>query len=102
MNLEACALGGIARVVRGDVASMVGGPVPSEAPFDLVVADPPYSGDEGTLGEVLVALERAGWTAEGARVVLECRSGAPPALPEPWRVVWERSFGDTLVLFLAG
>lgn len=101
-NLDACGFARVSRVIGADVVSLLQGPAPPEGPFDLVVADPPYRGSEDTLGEVLVALGAKGWVAEEAMVVFECRSGAAPSVPEPWRVVWERSFGDTLVLFLTG
>ncbi len=99
-NLETCGFAGRARVVRSDVGRFVGGGAPQGAPFDLVFADPPYDTASGTLGGVLLALGANGWSGEGSCTVVECRSGAAPDVPQPWRVVWERAFGDTLVLFL--
>jgi len=100
-NLDACRLADRARVVRSDVADLAAGGPLQEAPFDLVFADPPYEAAPGTLGILLHALGANGLCAEGGCVVFECRSGAVPAVPGPWRVLWQRSFGDTLVLFLA-
>ena len=99
-NLGVCAVGR-ARVSGTDVGRFTAGPPPAEAPFDLVLADPPYGGDAGTLREVLLALGAPGWVADGGLVVVERRAGEMPEAPAPWRVAWERTFGDTLVLFLA-
>lgn len=99
-NLDACGFADRCRVVRSDVARFTAGGPPNEVPFGLVFADPPYAEPPGTLGVLLPALG-AGWLPQGSGcVVFECRSGASPEIPEPWRVLWERSFGDTLVLFL--
>ena len=96
-NLEATGLGP-ARVLRGDVAVVLGGPPPPEAPFDLVLADPPYElGDEAVAG-VLGCLAAEGWLAAGATVMVERPAGAD--LPAGWVSTWERCYGDTLVWFL--
>ena len=96
-NLAATGVGP-GRIVRGDVATVLGGPPPPEAPFDLVLADPPYElGDEAVAG-VLGRLAAGGWLAPGATVVIERPSGA--ACPPGWVSTWERCYGDTLVWFL--
>ena len=99
-NLDACGMAGRARVTRVDVARFVDGAPPPEAPFDLVLADPPYGDDPGTLSSVLLALGAPAWVEPGGLVVVERRAREMPEIPEPWRVAWERAFGDTLVLFL--
>lgn len=99
-NLDVCGMAGRARVTRVDVARFVDGAAPAEAPFDLVLADPPYGDDPGTLSGALIALGAPGWVEPGGMVVVECRARAAPDVPAPWRVAWERAFGDTLVLFL--
>ncbi|MDQ3944417.1 MAG: 16S rRNA (guanine(966)-N(2))-methyltransferase RsmD [Actinomycetota bacterium] len=87
-----------ARVVRGDVATVLGGPSPPEGPFDLVLADPPYELDDDAVGEVLMRLVAPGWLAPGAVVVLERPAGA--VRPPGWVSTWDRCYGDTLVWFL--
>jgi len=99
-NLDACGFAERSRVVRSDVARFIEGGCSNDAPFGLVFADPPYGEPSGTLGGLLPALGAALVPSGGGCVVFECRSGASPEVPEPWRVLWERSFGDTLVLFL--
>ena len=99
-NLDACGFADRSRVVRSDVAQFLEGGRPREAPFDLVFADPPYGAPSGTLGGLLPALGASRLSSARGCVVFECRSGASPEIPEPWRVLWERTFGDTLVLFL--
>lgn len=86
-----------ARVVGGDVATVLSGPPDAAGPFDLVLADPPYELADEPLAQVLEGL-RAGWLAPGATVVIERPTGA--ALPPGWVSTWERCYGDTLVWFL--
>lgn len=96
-NLEATGLGP-ARVVRGDVATVLGGPPPPDGPFDLVLADPPYDlGDDAVAG-MLGRLATGGWLAPRATVVIERPAAA--ARPPGWVSTWERCYGDTLVWFL--
>ena len=99
-NLDATGLAGRARLERRAAASVVAGPPPPEAPFDLVLLDPPYDLPADALGSVLAALAEPGWLAPEATVVVE-RSGADalPELPPGWRSTWERCYGDTLVWF---
>jgi 16S rRNA (guanine966-N2)-methyltransferase len=47
-------------------------------PFDLVLADPPYSLDEQPLAELLAELADPRWLTASAIVVLERPSSAPP------------------------
>ncbi|MGH9041707.1 MAG: 16S rRNA (guanine(966)-N(2))-methyltransferase RsmD [Acidimicrobiia bacterium] len=96
-NLEVTGLGP-ARALRGDVAAVLAGPLPPEAPFDIVLADPPYDLGDEAVGQVLVMLAGGGWLAAGAVVVIERPSGA--TRPDGWVSTWERCYGDTLVWFL--
>jgi 16S rRNA (guanine966-N2)-methyltransferase len=96
-NLEATGMAP-ARVVRGDVAAVLGGPPPPEAPFDLVLADPPYELGDDIVAEVLGRLAAGAWLAPGATMVLERPAGS--ARPPGWVSTWERCYGDTLVWFL--
>jgi 16S rRNA (guanine966-N2)-methyltransferase len=100
-NLEATGLTARARVRPGAVAAVLSGPPAPEAPFDLVLCDPPYDLPDGELESVLARLATGSWLAPGATVVVE-RAGtaAVPGLPPGWRSTWERRYGDTLVLFV--
>lgn len=99
-NLAVCGFEGAARVECHDVAVGLAASPPREAPFDLVLADPPYDLGADPLEDALGALLGPGWLAADATVVLERRSRGGPFRPQRWRVSWERQFGDTLVSFL--
>jgi 16S rRNA (guanine966-N2)-methyltransferase len=100
-NLDTLDLGDRARVSRADVVSFLAGPPPSEAPFDLIVADPPYDTSDEEVGALLGSLVGPGWLASEALVAVErpVRSAVDP--PNGLRACWERTFGDTLVTFYA-
>ncbi|MGH3623941.1 MAG: 16S rRNA (guanine(966)-N(2))-methyltransferase RsmD [Sciscionella sp.] len=68
----------------------------ADAPFDIVLADPPYSLTPNELDAVLAALAHGGWTAPGSTVVLEraARDGAPH-WPAPLAALRDRRYGDT-------
>jgi 16S rRNA (guanine966-N2)-methyltransferase len=85
--------------LRSSVSAFLAGPPPPEAPFDLVLLDPPYAATEGEVERALESLAGAGWLAPGATVVVERGTGTPrPALPGSWDIAWERAYGDTLVI----
>jgi 16S rRNA (guanine966-N2)-methyltransferase len=96
VNLETTGFAEQARVHGSSVGAFVRRR-PSE-PFGLVLLDPPYDLSPAELGTVLAALSAPGRLEAGATVVLECRAGSRPALPEGWRVGREREYGDTLVV----
>jgi len=97
-NLELTTLVGSAAVVQRDVlAALRGGP--PGAPYDVVLADPPYAVDRDELAEALAAL--VPHLAERATVVVELASrGEPPSWPPELRPTRERRYGDT-TLFTA-
>ncbi len=106
-NLASARLTDRARVVRAAVGTTLRGRPPAEAPFDLVLADPPYDADEGVALEVLGSLAAPGWLAVDGRIVLEraarrraSAESSPVPWPAPWIVGWERRYGDTLVVVL--
>ena len=89
-NIAAVGLGGaVAR--PGKVAAVLA--EPPAAPFDLVLADPPYALDPAADLAALVAND---WVAPGALVVVErARRSGPPTWPSrlvPGRI---RRYGDT-------
>ncbi len=97
-NLRTADVPKAARVVRERVERFVRRDPPAEAPFDLVLCDPPYAVTNVELGGVLRALDGPRWLASDATVVLErdAHSGPLP-LPAGWGVTWQRAYGDTLV-----
>jgi 16S rRNA (guanine966-N2)-methyltransferase len=69
---------------------------PHDAPFDLVLCDPPYDLSDAELVTVLDGLRAPRWLTDGARVVVE--RPAPSWTPPPgWSTSWQRKYGDTLV-----
>lgn len=95
-----------ARTLGCRVADVVASPVaaalsrPPGAPYDLVLADPPYPlGDEAVAAD-LAALVEHGWLAPGALVVVERSRRSPePAWPtglEPGR---QRRYGETTLWY---
>lgn len=74
--------------------------------FDLIFADPPYAkqrGDRDWNGLLLGSEELPRLLAPGGLFLLESFARCAPVLPEgsPWRVMDERRYGDSLVVFLA-
>jgi 16S rRNA (guanine966-N2)-methyltransferase len=100
-NLSVTATASAASVENVDAGSFLAGSPPSDAPFDLVLCDPPYDVASPALDEVLAPLGRREWTAEDALVVVERPAGVAAPRVEGMRVAWERTFGDTLVFFLS-
>jgi 16S rRNA (guanine966-N2)-methyltransferase len=100
-NLRSTRLVRRARVQRRNVTAFLRAPPPPEAPFDLVLLDPPYDLAPGELATVLEALAAPGWVSHDATVVVEQAAGSPlPPVPHGWEARWERAYGDTLVRIL--
>jgi 16S rRNA (guanine966-N2)-methyltransferase len=89
------------RVVRIRAAAYLDAPRPTDAPFDLVLADPPYDLGDRDVATILESLVAGKWCAPDALVVLERPAGAVVTVPAGLETTWERAFGDTLVVFLA-
>jgi 16S rRNA (guanine966-N2)-methyltransferase len=98
-NLRHTGFGDRARIVRSDVAAFLGAP-PPDAPFDLVFADPPYDVAAEAIQALVEHLGAPGWLSPGATVSIERPVGSGLALPKSFRTGWERTFGDTLVVFV--
>jgi 16S rRNA (guanine966-N2)-methyltransferase len=99
-NLARTGLEGRARVVAADARRFVEGDPPTEAPFDLVVLDPPYehAGDE--LDAVLASVLGRLAPAHGTAVLTRRRRSSMPVIPVHWLVTRRLEYGDTLVLVL--
>jgi 16S rRNA (guanine966-N2)-methyltransferase len=99
-NLQRCGFGDRGRVVRGDVEAFLRAPAPSEAPFTLVLADPPYGVPDSDVDTIVQLLVGSELLALDATVVVERPVGATITAPSGLVDAWQRTFGDTLVLFL--
>jgi 16S rRNA (guanine966-N2)-methyltransferase len=96
-NLATLSLAGDARVLALAVERAVAA-LSSEAPFDLVLCDPPWAAGGSAL-PVLAKLTLCGKLASGARVVLEHPSRDTPEPPKGLERFDQRSFGDTGLSF---
>lgn len=102
------ALGLSAPVATCPVAAYARGACPTAptpdtlpAPFDLVLADPPYDHDLAELLACLDALRRAGRLVGGATVVVERGRRGADVLP-PWLDLRRRrAYGDSVLLYLS-
>lgn len=96
-NVDALGLPG-AEVSTATVAAVLhGGP---GLPYDVVLADPPYTLDETAVDGMLDGLARGGWLGPGALVVVERSARAmPPTWPDGVVAVTEKRYGDTTVYY---
>ena len=70
-----------------------------DKPFDLVLADPPYTMDSGEITDILAALA-TGWLAPDAVVVVERPSrGEPVRWPSDLVAVRDRRYGETTLWY---
>ena len=95
-NAEDLGLIGRCRIWRRDATAL--GPCAPQPPFDLVIADPPYGKGLGEMSGISVAA--GGWLAPNGVFVLEESVKAAIVPPPQLRVVDERDYGETRVLFL--
>src|ERR1700678_4759182 len=95
-NVEAFALGGVTRIWRADATLL--GKAPAGPPFTLAFLDPPY--EKGLAGPALTGLVEGGWLASGTLVVVEESAEAEIGAPTSLRIVDERVYGETKVVFL--
>ena len=96
-NVEVFALGGVTRIWRADATLL--GKAPAGPPFTLAFLDPPY--EKGLAGPALAGLVEGGWLAPAALVVVEESAEAEIGAPTALRIVDERVYGETKVVFLA-
>lgn len=93
-NLERVGAPGNVRLVRQDATRLA----PARAPFDLIFLDPPYL--SGLAAPALRSLQRQGWLAPGARIVVELARSEDLDLPEGYAIEQERRYGAARFLFL--
>jgi 16S rRNA (guanine966-N2)-methyltransferase len=70
----------------------------AQAEFDLVFLDPPYEIEPAVLKQVFEAL--SGCLKQDALLVFERSSRVEFDLPSSFRLIVEKSFGDTVVMFI--
>lgn len=85
---------GQARVVTGSVPTVLAGR--PDAPYDLVVGDPPYPLPDADVDADLAALVEHGWLAVDAVVVVERSRRSPePGWPAGFTGQRRRQYGET-------
>lgn len=68
-------------------------------PWDVVFLDPPYDFGEEDLTTILQALVRS--VDDRAVIVVERPYRSPrPTIPQEWRFITDRKYGDTVVFYL--
>ncbi len=91
-NITTLGVAGETRVIRRDARRLFA----ADTACDLVFLDPPYGRRLGA--PALAAAVAGGWIAENALVVWE--EAAPQEVPEGFREVDRRAYGDTSVQLL--
>ena len=100
-NLERTHLCERAAVVGLDVRAFLSRNDKNGAPFDLVLADPPYDLEGPELDDVLADLAEGWLAAQGWTVALTRRKGSStPVIPVHWSAARRLEYGDTLVMLL--
>ena len=100
-NLERTHLSERAAVVVLDVRAFLSRNDKNGAPFDLVLADPPYDLEGPELDDVLADLAEGWLAAQGWTVALTRRKGSStPVIPVHWSAARRLEYGDTLVMLL--
>ena len=98
-NVRATGLAG-ARVAPVRVEKFCATEPPGEAPFDLVLADPPYAFEDRYLDRALDRLVAGGFLAPDAVVVVERAARAPgPAWPGGLAPLRDRRHGEARLWF---
>lgn len=96
-NVEAFALGGVTKIFRRDATRL--GAMPPQNQFTLAFLDPPYG--KGLADRALLALHDGGWLAEGALVLVEEEAKADIVIPEAFKELDVRAYGETKLWILS-
>jgi 16S rRNA (guanine966-N2)-methyltransferase len=94
-NVEALGLTGVTKIFRRDATDL--GPAGQHGAARLAFLDPPYG--KGLAEPALRSLVTGSWLAPGAVIVVEEAKTTDLALPPAYRLIDQRSWGDTQVLF---
>jgi 16S rRNA (guanine(966)-N(2))-methyltransferase RsmD len=102
-NLEALGLAGRGEVVRAEVLAYLRRNAGKVPPFGLIFVDPPYKMDLESRGEILEELEKGGYLAPGALVIMQTpREMEIPTAGKGLRHVKRRRYGESVVdIYLA-
>ena len=95
-NVEALGLQGRSKLFRRDATRL--GSVGTMAPFDLLLADPPYG--KGLAEKALASALAGGWLAPNAVCIVEESAEHELASVEGLELVDRRIYGDTATHFL--
>lgn len=93
-NIEILRAADTTDLIRRDATRLGPNPAP---PFNLIFLDPPYG--KGLGETALASAQFGGWLAPGATVVWE--EGTAPKLPDRFKQVDQRRYGETLVTIIA-
>ena len=99
-NVETlCRDGGAVRTVQADVFRFLARP--PEAPFDLILADPPYDrdGSQQWLPRLLERLADPAWLKHGGFFIFEQSADEEILDRSGWMLVKEKKYGDTRLIF---
>ncbi|MFP3944060.1 MAG: 16S rRNA (guanine(966)-N(2))-methyltransferase RsmD [Alphaproteobacteria bacterium] len=94
-NVEELGLTGRTRIFRRDATKLGDLPANAGGPFDVIFCDPPYGRGLGI--RALESAARGGWASPNAVAVLEESAKADIPVPEGWRQIERRVYGDTAV-----
>ncbi len=89
------------RVAQADALAWLKRAAGAES-FDLVFADPPYDRD-GThrwMEKTLPLLESGSIVVSGGLLIFEMSAAESPAAQPGWRLIWDRTYGDTRVCMM--
>ena len=70
----------------------------SKRQFDLIFLDPPYKSGIYELAQELLLSK--GWVKESTILICECSSKSMPRIHNGWKLMKEKCYGNTSVLFL--
>jgi 16S rRNA (guanine966-N2)-methyltransferase len=96
-NVDALGLGGVAQIFRRDARKL--GQAPQGKSFSLAFLDAPYG--QHLAEEALVALRDGNWLAPGALVIVEEAAEAELFVPDDYRILETRVYGDSKIAILA-
>jgi 16S rRNA (guanine966-N2)-methyltransferase len=94
-NIASLGLSDVARIQRADATHL--GMAPLGPHFNIAFLDPPYA--QGLAEPVLAVLNEGRWLASDALVVVEESVKAEVRTPEGLRVIEERAYGETKLIF---
>lgn len=95
-NIEALSAMGITKIYRRDAIKL--GDIGTLRPFDLVFADPPYG--KGLAEKALASAAAGAWLTPGAIAIVEERADVALSIPDSFRLIDRRAYGDSAIHFL--